>query len=121
LKENCDYICWFVIDWIFVIVFTVEFGIRQFLYIKEGKCKEFWADAMNVIDFIAILPSYIELVQWISLDYPQYGPPEELFLKLMKLAKCKLFFFVLLFFLFFDRFSFFFTLTFNDQVHVYLN
>ena len=115
MKENCDYICWFVIDWIFVIVFTVEFGIRQFLYIKEGKCKEFWADAMNVIDFIAILPSYIELVQWISLDYPQYGPPEELFLKLMKLAKCKflfvgnefLFFFVLLFFLFFDRFSLF--------------
>lgn len=88
LKESCDYMCWLVIDWIFVAIFTIEFGLRNYLYCLEGRNKEFWKDPLNVVDFIAILPSYIELVQWISLDFPQYGPPEELFLKLMKLAKC---------------------------------
>jgi hypothetical protein len=59
--------CWFVIDWFFVAIFTVEFGLRQILYFKEGRHTEFWTDALNVIDFIAILPSYIELFQWIAL------------------------------------------------------
>ena len=37
---------------------------------------------------MAILPSYIELFQWMALDYPEFGPPDELILKLMKLLKC---------------------------------
>ena len=88
LKQSCNYVCWFVIDWLFVAIFSFEFVLRQYLYIKEGRNTEFWKDPLNVIDFIAILPSYIELVQWIALGYPKNGPPEELFLKLMKLAKC---------------------------------
>ena len=83
LKESCSYICWTLLDWVFVVLFTLEFGIRQFLYIQEGKNKEFWADPLNVIDFVAILPSYIELFQWMALDYPEFGPPDELILKLI--------------------------------------
>ena len=88
LKESCSYICWTLLDWFFVILFTLEFGIRQFLYIQEGKNKEFWGDPLNVIDFVAILPSYIELFQWIAANYPEYGPEDALILKLMKLLKC---------------------------------
>lgn len=77
-----------MLDWFFVILFTAEFAIRQYLYIKEGRNKEFWSDPLNVVDFVAILPSYIEMIQWIAEGYPEYGPPDELILKLMKLLKC---------------------------------
>ena len=49
----------FIIESICVCIFTIEFGLRL------GVCRDrktFWNNSLNVIDFIAILPYWLDLI-----------------------------------------------------------
>lgn len=57
---------WFwVADVVFVIFFTIEYGIRMWAHDASGSKKNFATKPLNVIDLVALIPFYIELVVWL--------------------------------------------------------
>ena len=90
VNEICSYECGITIDLIFVFIFTVEFGLRMYVYHYDHKAtiKEFISDFLNIVDFIAIVPSYIEVLIWgAQYNFQQGGGPEVMLLRIMKLCK----------------------------------
>ena len=101
---RCNFVCWFLIDMFFVIIFTVEFFGRLWIYRREDLAHmrtwrapapetglaSFVRDPLNWIDLAAIVPSYVELLIWATrYDFDPNAPRGgEVVLRLMKLFKC---------------------------------
>jgi potassium voltage-gated channel Shaw-related subfamily C protein 4 len=63
---------WFLIETICIIGFTSDFVIRLLCC---PDCGAFWGEFMNMVDFVAIVPYYVEfLIVAIapSIEIPQY-------------------------------------------------
>ena len=90
VNEICSYECGISIDLIFVFIFTIEFGARMYVYYHDGiaTLREFVSDFLNIVDFIAIVPSYIEVLIWgAQYGFQKGGGPEVMLLRIMKLCK----------------------------------
>ena len=63
---------WFLIETICIIGFTSDFVIRLLCC---PDCGAFWGEFMNMVDFVAIVPYYVEFLIVIiapSIEIPQY-------------------------------------------------
>merc|ERR1739847_208014 len=63
---------WAFLETFCIIGFTIDFVARM---ITTPDCKGFWLDFMNMVDFVAIVPFYIELIMSMMIDnapIPQY-------------------------------------------------
>lgn len=63
---------WFMLESICIAGFTFDFVIRM---LTTPSCNLFWTEFMNMVDFVAIMPYYIEMIVNLFMDdapIPQY-------------------------------------------------
>eukprot|EP01048_Picozoa_sp_COSAG05_P002755 COSAG05_NODE_119_length_17779_cov_273.146049_9_plen_528_part_00 len=63
---------WFTLEAICIAGFTIDFVIRM---VCTPDCKAFWTEFMNMVDFVAIMPFYVEMAVKLVVDdapIPQY-------------------------------------------------
>ena len=87
LMSVCDYTCFLSLDFLFVGFFTLEVLVRAALYQNKGLLYSFLTEPLNVIDILAIIPTYVEYVTWAIEGFPAGGGTEQTFLRMMKLMK----------------------------------
>eukprot|EP00949_MAST-11_sp_MAST-11-sp1_P003431 g3431.t1 len=87
LMSVCDYTCFLSLDFLFVGFFTLEVLVRAALYQNKGLLYSFLTEPLNVIDILAIIPTYVEYVTWAIEGFPTGGGTEQTFLRMMKLMK----------------------------------
>lgn len=56
---------WFMLETICIAGFSLDFVVRM---VCTPDCKEFWTEFMNMVDFVAIMPYYVEMAVTLVVD-----------------------------------------------------
>eukprot|EP01050_Picozoa_sp_SAG11_P011192 SAG11_NODE_1170_length_5614_cov_4.941795_1_plen_143_part_00 len=74
---------WFMIETICIIGFTMDFVLRLLCC---PDCGAFWSEFMNMVDFVAIVPYYVELL--LNIISPGFPIPQYLrVIRVVRLAR----------------------------------